>query len=47
MEIDSQEIINLQKLVISDLQHQNLIMQIQIQKLQAERNNGKKKDGDK
>jgi hypothetical protein len=36
MEIEAQAVINAQKHMISDLQHQNLIMQLTIQKLQSE-----------
>lgn len=36
MEIEAQAVINAQKKMISDLQHQNLIMQLTIQKLKAE-----------
>lgn len=36
MEIEAADLINAQKKIISDLQHQNLILQLTVQKLQNE-----------
>jgi hypothetical protein len=36
MEIEAQELITAQKNVIGDLQHQNIILQLQIKKMQTE-----------
>jgi hypothetical protein len=41
MEIEAHEIIMMQKNVISDLQHDNILLQLQIKKLQKELNQHK------
>jgi hypothetical protein len=44
MEIEAQSLINAQKNIISDLQHQNIILQLTVQKMQVELDKNKQKE---